>query len=463
MRKIRGGVTKIRELHSIGIYLPTVDEAMAEGLRIYEENTGVFYAMQGLGVNEQRKQDYRAISEYWQITYEVRPDGVVVRREGDDDIVITGVGEPIASAGGNVSGIENVDTNYGGEENRFDPDTQRRLWRAIDKWQKLRGQGEEGGYAAPVIRRYKSDVEGQENIQRQRWIEGVDKVMGEIARDIPEEYKEEPQGPEKDPRKPDVDWMKGETQALGPIIDIIVAGIRIQRKLSIENELSKLPNVDPELPVVVIFLGSNQDREKIDTSWVEDKKVKDNEIPAYAPSSDTPGLNALAARLKNEGHQVVVFETGSNPTDLPPRVGDVDDKKEIAIEWFNRNYSNAANPAGIISIDYSWGTSLASEVISKAISDINSQIPVLGSVNVDGISLKGVLPHIAELPYTQRHLDIYQDSSFIGGNTVRHTNSNTIYEHVYVPGANHVSIDNDPDVLFRIFNFVNDILDDQYE
>ena len=218
---IWGGVTKIRELHSIGIYLPAVDEAMAEGLRIYEENTGVFYAMQGLGVNEQRKQDYRAISEYWQIVWGgqgdpgTRGDGVVVASTGNIDDL--GLGTSV-----------NVSTSEG---------LSRRMIRIKGRIDAMEAQADAGGYVDPRFAQWRN-VRDDPNLQRDRWRTGVDQVMQLVAEDAGEI--EEEVGPEKDPRKPDVAWAEEQVAGVTTAVyDVVVEGVRVEEQLRFGEELEK--------------------------------------------------------------------------------------------------------------------------------------------------------------------------------------------------------------------------------
>ncbi|MFH1670491.1 MAG: LamG domain-containing protein, partial [Patescibacteria group bacterium] len=67
---IAGGLPKILELQiGTGVKLPTLGQALAEGLKIYEENVDIFYSAQGMSVREFVKQESRASDPYWQIVY----------------------------------------------------------------------------------------------------------------------------------------------------------------------------------------------------------------------------------------------------------------------------------------------------------------------------------------------------------------------------------------------------------
>jgi len=214
-REIWGTPRKIAELEiETGIKLPTVNEAMAEALRIYEQNTGAFYVMQDMQTQEHDKQEYHAISRYWQIVHAGQPDGPA-------GSVIAGIGESVAGING-ASGTE------------AERPMSRSEARAITKWKESIERYESGGYGDPRIRNYVDNVKGKENVQRDRWIEKVNALFTVASADMPEE-ETPPSGPVKNPLKPDINWAVEQIASLERVVDVVVEGKKVEERIETER------------------------------------------------------------------------------------------------------------------------------------------------------------------------------------------------------------------------------------
>ncbi|MBU0458043.1 EndoU domain-containing protein, partial [Patescibacteria group bacterium] len=216
---------KILELKiETGISLPNLGEALSEGLRIYQDNVDIFYNLQGMKKREMTKQEYRSLNQFWQNTYIVRADGVVVRRDGGDGggrSVVVSVGEPIASAGGGVTGESNEQPKSRSWQRA------QRLWQeAVKKYSDVR------------VRNYVDNVEGKPNLQRERRQEQMTAILTAMAEDEGAPEDEVPEDtPEEDPNKPDIEWAEEVVASLNRIIDTAVADIEVEKRLQFGADL----------------------------------------------------------------------------------------------------------------------------------------------------------------------------------------------------------------------------------
>jgi len=182
-----------------------------KGLRIYQDNVDIFYNLQGLKEAELTKQEQRAINRFWQNTYIVRADGVVARRDGGDGgdgSVVVSIGEPIASAGGGVTG-ETTEKPRSRSWQRA-----RRLWeKAVKKYSDVRA------------RNYVDNVVGRENVQRDRWIESMGSVIAMGAGGSATEGEEGEERAKDHPTRPEAEDAGEELAALQRVIDVGVGGM----------------------------------------------------------------------------------------------------------------------------------------------------------------------------------------------------------------------------------------------
>ena len=237
-------------------------------------------------------------------------------------------------------------------------------------------------------------------------------------------------------------------------------------------------NYDPGKPLVAIFLGSNQHAGDADRNWAF-MATLDRYLESRGPDSSLPGLNSLALLLQNKGYQVKVFETGSNPSDAfngdgsytpnvfdPNPFSDEKARKQYAKQWLDALYRDADDPTGILGIGYSWGSSRMVSVLD----DLSSKygVPVLGSVNVDGINdlywgFPIWTPEKNAPQQTQSHIDIFsnrdlsqkRDDYFVlNGSAVENLPPNIPHKKYLMAHDDHGSIDNDPQVLKMIYTLV---------
>ena len=88
------------------------------------------------------------------------------QNDNDPTSVIAQVGAPIASAGGNVTGLENQSSN----------DIPRRVQRVNRKIAEMENQYNNGGYADPRFKQW-LDARNQPNIQRDAWQDSLTTVL----------------------------------------------------------------------------------------------------------------------------------------------------------------------------------------------------------------------------------------------------------------------------------------------
>ena len=193
--------------------------------------------------------------------------------------------------------------------------------------------------------------------------------------------------------------------------------------------------IDPSKPVIVLFLGSNQDS---------------------TFSKDTPGLLDVAQKFRSEGYHVQVFETGSNPIDADQEFETRSGKYNEATLWFQQTYTGIQQTGEIIVIGYSWGAGMMHDVVAQAIVD-NPNLVIRGSVSIDGVYLGGVLPQKICPPTSFNHLQIYQNQETLHGSTVWQIDGNTQYVNMLIEDSSHTQIDEDERVHQAINQFIIDL------
>ena len=235
-------------------------------------------------------------------------------------------------------------------------------------------------------------------------------------------------------------------------------------------------NYDPGKPLVAIFLGSNQHAGDADRNWAF-MATLDSYLESRGPDSSLPGLNSLALLLQNKGYQVKVFETGSNPSDAfngdgsytpnvfdPNPFSDEKARKQYAKQWLDALYRDADDPTGILGIGYSWGSSRMVSVLD----DLSSKygVPVLGSVNVDGINTPTTRPERTAPSGTQAHVDISSNPNAepdflwitLHGEPANNLPSFVPQKKYLISQADHSSIDNDANTMRILNEFVQNRL-----
>ena len=140
--------------------------------------------------------------------------------------VIAQTGAPIASAGGNVTGLENQSSN----------DIPRRVQRVNRKIAEMENQYNNNGYVDPRFKQW-LDARNQPNIQRDAWQDSLTTVLAMETGVSIAEGKEEPREEEENPLKPDTYHLEGEFAALNRIYDVTVEGIKVEEQLEFGSKL----------------------------------------------------------------------------------------------------------------------------------------------------------------------------------------------------------------------------------
>ncbi|MBU0458069.1 hypothetical protein KKF03_01315, partial [Patescibacteria group bacterium] len=140
------------------------------------------------------------------------------------------VGEPIASAGGSVTG-----------ESTEQPRS--RSWQRADRlWKNAVNTYIVNGYGSPHVKNYVDNVQGKPNEQRDRWIESMTTVIAGITEEVTPEDEAPDETPEADPTQPDA-GVAGEIVAgLRRVIDAGVEGLKFE-----SMQPQELGTIDGEL------------------------------------------------------------------------------------------------------------------------------------------------------------------------------------------------------------------------
>ncbi|MCF7845102.1 MAG: hypothetical protein K9M03_04735, partial [Kiritimatiellales bacterium] len=211
---IVSGIRKNLELEiETGIKLPNLGQAMAEGLKIYEEHVDIFYNIQEMALRDFVKEERRSSDPYWQIVYGGQSPA------GSNGIIV-------ASAGGIEEVMKGVDIPM------LKTEVPRRVQRIQRKIEEMENRSNNGGYVDPRFKNW-MDTRDDYNEQRVRWESGFTTVLRGFAGESEEE-----QGPEEeDPLKPSLYTLEGEVAALNVVIDVAVEGVRKQEELRFGEEL----------------------------------------------------------------------------------------------------------------------------------------------------------------------------------------------------------------------------------
>ena len=229
---IWGGVRKICELKiETGIELPTVDEAMAEALRIYEQNIGTFYVLQEMSNRQHHKQEYQALSRYWQIVHAGQPDGPATLIANDS-------GSLYASAS------NTYDTNATNINTKSET-IPRRVARVNRRIAEMERQADSGGYVDPRFQQWR-EVRDTPNVQRERWQEEIDQVFSLVAEDAGQTDVTNAMLVEEDPLRPSVAWAEEQVADLGAVVDVAVEGIRMEEQLRFGEKLAMAIEINPQ-------------------------------------------------------------------------------------------------------------------------------------------------------------------------------------------------------------------------
>ena len=256
---IWGGVRKICELViETGIRLPTVEEAMAEALRIYEQNIGTFYVLQEMSDRQHHKQEYQALSRYWQIVHAGQPDGPA-------SLIAYENGQLVASAG------NTYDTNSSDINTKFE-EVPRRVARVHRKIAEMEKQAAEGGYVDPRFRQWR-EVRDAPNVQRERWQEEIDHVFSLVADDANQTDVTNAMLVEEDPLRPSVAWAEEQVADLGAIVDVAVEGIKMEEQLHFGKELAMAIQNNPQWLEPKIS-GESTETQQILHSYIVSRPLK---------------------------------------------------------------------------------------------------------------------------------------------------------------------------------------------
>ncbi len=217
--------------------------------------------------------------------------------------------------------------------------------------------------------------------------------------------------------------------------------------------------IDTSKPLVVIFLGSTQKKNIVDESWVE-SALQNKDLPT-GPNPNTPGLNALALKLRKEGYQVVVFESGDNISSYISQPGEVhvnyDPMFAYAKKWILSKYSNAQHAAGILYVGYSWGGGEVFEMTTMHEQELKN-VPLLGAAYVDAIiprNLNGGQEQLAGPIGAPFVFNVYETNSPVPhGAPILFKDPHVQYFEQHYPTDTHGTIDNNKVVLDDLEAFV---------
>ncbi len=197
-------------------------QALCEGLKIYETNTGIFYSAREVFNKADSQQEYRSLSTYWQIVY---------GKQGDPGSTVTSIGPQIASAGS---------IPITASSNNTIPRRVQRVYRRIEE--NVR-QAENGGYTDPRIRAW-LNVKDQPNIQRERWQKSLLDVL--VMQGGTYEGEDALVGSDENPLKPGTAHMIAEVALLDKAVDAGKIGMVIESAPPINLAISNGVRTTPE-------------------------------------------------------------------------------------------------------------------------------------------------------------------------------------------------------------------------
>ena len=306
---IWGGVRKICELTiETGIELPTLEEVMAEALRIYEQNIGTFYVLQEMSNRQFHKQEYQALSRYWQIVHAGQPDGPA-------SLIAHQNGPLVASASGTY------DTN-GTNINTKSETIPRRVARVNRKIAEMEKQADSGGYIDPRFKQWR-EVRDNPNVQRERWQEEIDQVFSLVADDAGSGEVANAMLVEEDPLRPSIAWAEEQVADLGAVVDVAIEGIRVEEELRFGEKLAMVLQSNPE------WLKTDFGKEDIEEEGLKSYIVS---RPFFSELNPVFSHTFIVTDAKHPGDpNATVFSFGETESGNLGRLFDKTYKKDVVV------------------------------------------------------------------------------------------------------------------------------------